>query len=90
MVQLNLEERSALEAQCQQRLATLAQQGVGIGGIGTRLLVELVSELLTPEQEAEGKERWLFWLSEQLDLAETEIRKRVLASGIVRGNGSAR
>ncbi len=87
-MKLNLEERTALEEECQGRTMALAQQGAMIPGIGTRLIIELLNELLTPEQEANAKENWLYWLADQLDKAEAEVRKRMLASGIVT-NGHA-
>lgn len=82
-MRLNLEEREALEAQCNERLSSLAQQGVGIGDVATRLIVLMLAELLSVEQEANAKENWLFWLSDLLDTAESAVRQRMLSSGII-------
>jgi hypothetical protein len=87
VAKLTLEERNELEAECASRVQALAQQGAMIPGIGTRLIIELLSELLTVNQEAVAKERWLEWLTEQLDNAEAQVRQHLLASGLIGGNG---
>lgn len=81
-MRLSLEERDALEATCNERLMLLAQQGAQIPGVQIRLLVDMIDQLLTPEQEADAKESWLFWYADVLDTAEAEIRKRFLTSGL--------
>lgn len=87
---LGVEERAALEASCNERLSTLAQQGCQIAGVQIRFLVELISVLLTADQEAEAKDRWLYWLADALDTAEAELRKRALLMGKIGGNGARR
>lgn len=86
-MRLTLEERTALERQCEQRMVALAQEfGVGVAGVGTRQLVEMLRESLSVEQQANAKERWLFWLAEQLDRTEAsaykQAREAKLTSGV--------
>jgi hypothetical protein len=80
---MNLENREALEARCTERMQALAQQGAGVGGVGTRLIIEMLSQLLSPSAEAKAKERWLLWLDEQLDMAEEAVRQRMLSSNLI-------
>ena len=75
-MKLNLEERTALETECDIRQSVIVQQGYAIGGVGTRLIVEMLSRLLSVEELADAKEAWLFWLSDQLDHAEAELRRQ--------------
>lgn len=82
-MKLNLEERNALETRCVKRMQSLAQHGAGVGGVGTRLIIELLTELLSPSKEAAAKERWLLWLDEQLDMAEEALRERQAASSLL-------
>lgn len=84
MPKLNAEEREHLQAECEQRLLAVNQQGFTVPGIEVRLVVSMLHQLLTPEQEGDAMEAWLYWFADQLDQAEAAMRKRALA---ITGNG---
>ena len=79
------DERLALDSKNSERTMALIGQGVNIPDTTYRLIVEMLTELLSDEQEAAARERWLFWLSERLDQAEAMHRERVLSSGLIVG-----
>lgn len=85
-MQLSFEERETLEAECGRRTQALAQDGWIMPGVEAKLVAELLCELISPIGQANAKERWLFWLCDQLDRAEANVRQAKLSGVLTNGH----
>lgn len=82
---MTAEEVAALEALCQQRLASLQKQGATFGGLAEHYTHCLLQAMMTPRQIQRAQEAHFGWLADRLDEAEAEIAKQIRQMALTQG-----
>lgn len=82
---MTAEELAALEALCEQRLASLQKQGVTFGGMAEHYTHCLLQAMMTPRQIQRAREAHFGWLADRLDEAEAEIAKQIRQMALTQG-----